>query len=80
MNILPLLALAVAVPQEASRDEAKKIIAKMEKQIGRGAIVEQIDKIFFVGTDGTQRSLDRCYRAMAFERLNPPIGRKTAGL
>ncbi len=65
MNILPLLALAVALPQEAAREEAKKIVAKMEKQIGRGAIVEQIDKIFFVGTDGTQRSLDRCKGTIA---------------
>ena len=62
MRIIARVTLAlVLLPQ----DEAKKIIAEMKDRVGAGAIVEQVDPIFFAATDGTQRSLDRCKRTIA---------------
>lgn len=37
-----------------------KILDEMKERIGDGALVEKMDDIFYVGTDGDKRALQRC--------------------
>jgi len=58
---MSLLLLAVLAQEDA-------ILAEMRKGIGADAVVERVDALIFVGTDGDRPGLERCKRTIASMR------------
>jgi hypothetical protein len=49
-------------------DDAARILAEMKEGIGARAVVERIDALFYVGSDGDRAGLERCKRTIATMR------------